>query len=228
MSFLNELWTCMVRWVDFDPGGWRYHTWWFWMRGILVKIYWHQCMRVRVHCNSKVASSWSYSYTLCIPSCFLHLQEIFSDSNFIQMRCLNHILFCDAPETNWMGFLNCFHFTKPVDGIPITLKCLFVVFSIATRSCEDYGMYACGDGSCIDKLRLCDNRRDCAGGEDEENCGEIGQWEELWALWVCGWGWTLSVCIARRTLHIQLMKAGINFLFLTWLWIRYIINLYMF
>merc|ERR1712080_353428 len=35
--------------------------------------------------------------------------------------------------------------------------------------------YDCGDGTCIFRSRICDNRPDCHDGRDEDMCGGVNQ-----------------------------------------------------
>jgi hypothetical protein len=41
----------------------------------------------------------------------------------------------------------------------------------APKTCGAFE-FTCRDGSCVDLRRVCDRRRDCRDGSDEDNCGK--------------------------------------------------------
>ena len=53
------------------------------------------------------------------------------------------------------------------------LVCVFSARAGGLENCTS-GDFACGDGRCVPRSVLCDHKPDCMGGEDEQNCGELG------------------------------------------------------
>ena len=49
---------------------------------------------------------------------------------------------------------------------------------------EDQGEYLCNDGQCIKLELLCNKRRDCSNGEDEQDCGKFNRFYKIARMFV--------------------------------------------
>lgn len=47
-----------------------------------------------------------------------------------------------------------------------------LLFVAKPTQCDESSEFSCGDGTCIDRHLLCDDRYDCPDGRDERDCGE--------------------------------------------------------
>ena len=57
-----------------------------------------------------------------------------------------------------------------INAIKNIIALILIVSALSVRRCSA-DEFTCGDGSCVDVRRRCDQYQDCSDGSDEANCG---------------------------------------------------------
>ena len=63
-------------------------------------------------------------------------------------------------------------FSKSILSMLQLLGGCYVLHNLGLQSCPYDGDFRCSNGGCVRSYEVCDGKRDCYDGTDEQNCSE--------------------------------------------------------